>query len=65
MPNSTNSWQSVIDAAPESQMMSAKALSYVVVVYAITVMSLSVICAVPKLCIPRLVSASQLIFLQG
>eukprot|EP00047_Mylnosiga_fluctuans_P004635 m.235691 g.235691 ORF g.235691 m.235691 type:complete len:151 (-) comp12860_c0_seq1:81-533(-) len=27
MPGSTNTWQSVIDAAPESQMMSAKALT--------------------------------------
>lgn len=29
-PNTTNTWQSTIEAAPESQMMPAKVLEYVV-----------------------------------
>merc|ERR1712209_63652 len=32
IPNSTNTWQSLIEAAPESQMMPAKALSGNVVI---------------------------------
>lgn len=29
-PNTTNTWQSTIEAAPESQMMPAKVLEYVI-----------------------------------